>query len=203
MKSKIALLGFAGILIFMLAFIIKPDNNQKIIVIDAGHGGDDPGATFDGKHEKIITENIAANISRLNNKKDLKIILLREGDQSLSVKDRANQINKIKPDLLISIHAGASGNPELNGINAQVSPKNIYYTQSRQLAKEMMAHLEGLPLANGKVIDTERPYIISSVNCPAILLDAGFISNEKDRKYISSEAGQKEIAGRIYQLMNR
>lgn len=201
MKSKISFLILGGAFIFMFAFVLKPDVNQRTIVIDAGHGGDDVGATFDGKHEKDITENIAKYVSALNNEKDLKIILLREGDQSLSVKDRAVRINKIKPDLVLSIHLGAAMDPAMNGVNAQVSPKNAYYNQSKQVAKDLVDQISALPLAKGKVIDTERPYIIKTVNCPAVILDAGFISNEKDRKYISSENGQKEIAEKIYQLI--
>ena len=71
-------------------------NEKMIIVIDAGHGGKDPGAKIDEELESKIVESIAKKIKALNGSEDLKIILLREDDSFVSLSDRVNKINQIR-----------------------------------------------------------------------------------------------------------
>lgn len=201
MKTKLSFLFVAGILTLMLGFTFKPDVSKRVIVIDAGHGGSDGGAKFEGVLEKNLTESIARKIILLNDKSDLEIILLRDGDETISVKDRVTRINNLKPDLVLSIHIGAATNSEQNGVEALVSPENSFYSKSKEVAQDLIKKVSGNELSKGQVVESGRSYLIKSTQCPSLILNTGFLSNEKDRKYISSEDGQNQIAGRIYEVI--
>ncbi|WP_353169439.1 N-acetylmuramoyl-L-alanine amidase [Flavobacterium sp.] len=172
---------------------------QKVIVIDAGHGGKDLGAKIDEELESKIVESIAKKIKALNGSEDLKIILLREDDNFVSLSDRVNKINQIKPDILISLHLNASKNPNEKGVNAFISSQNGFYDKSLEKANQLIENLSNNNLAKGGVKDANL-YIIKNSKCPAVLLEVGYLSNENDKAYITSESGKDEIAKNILAL---
>ena len=78
--------------------------NKKIIVIDAGHGGNDIGATYKGVSEKEIVLNVASQIKKLNDSQDeYEIILTRDSDNYAGLSDRTAMINKLNPEMVISL----------------------------------------------------------------------------------------------------
>ncbi len=173
---------------------------QKVIVIDAGHGGKDPGAKIDEELESKIVESIAKKIKALNGSEDLKIILLREDDSFVSLSDRVNKINQINPDLLISLHLNASKNPNEKGVNAFISSQNGFYDKSLEKANQLIEEISNNILTKGGVKDANL-YIIKNSKCPAVLLEVGFLSNPNDKAYITSESGKDEIAKNILKLL--
>lgn len=173
---------------------------QKVIVIDAGHGGKDPGAKIDEELESKIVESIAKKIKALNGSEDLKIILLREDDSFVSLSDRVNKINQINPDLLISLHLNASKNPNEKGVNAFISSQNGFYDKSLEKANQLIEKISNNNLTKGGVKNANL-YIIKNSKCPAVLLEVGFLSNPNDKAYITSESGKDEIAKNILKLL--
>ncbi len=175
-------------------------NEKMIIVIDAGHGGKDPGAKIDEELESKIVESIAKKIKALNSSEDLKIILLREDDSFLSLSDRVNKINQINPDMLLSLHLNVSKNPNEKGVNAFISSQNGFYEKSLDKANKLIENISNNNLTKGGVKDANL-YIIKNSKCPAILLEVGYLSNENDKAYITSESGKDEIAKNILKLL--
>jgi N-acetylmuramoyl-L-alanine amidase len=173
---------------------------SKTIVIDAGHGGRDSGAVFDGKRESDIVKNIANKINQLNQHNHLSIILLRDTDEFVGLGDRVARVNEINPDFLISLHALASRDTTLSGINAFISRENSFYNQSRDFAQILIDEVSSENLTKGN-INVENFMLIREVECPAVLLEIGFLSNMADRNYISSEKGQIEIATKILEAI--
>lgn len=173
---------------------------QKVIVIDAGHGGKDPGAKIDEELESKIVESIAKKIKALNGSEDLKIILLREDDSFVSLSDRVNKINQINPDLLISLHLNASKNPNEKGVNAFISSQNGFYDKSLEKANQLIENISNNNLTKGGVKNANL-YIIKNSKCPAVLLEVGYLSNANDKAYITSESGKDEIAKNILKLL--
>ena len=87
------------------------------VVIDAAHGGKDYGAVYDEYIEKDIAAVIAGKIKTLNNEnKDIKIHFTRTGDEFMSLNERVEAINKLKPDLVLSLHLNAQ-----NPINTSIT----------------------------------------------------------------------------------
>jgi N-acetylmuramoyl-L-alanine amidase len=169
---------------------------SKTIVIDAGHGGRDPGAVFDGKRESDIVKNIALKIYQLNRHDHIKIVLLRDTDEFVGLADRVTRVNEIQPDFLISLHTLSSRDTTLSGINAFISQGNSFYNQSRDIAQILLEAVSSENLAKG-TISAANLHLIKEVECPAVMLEIGFLSNIADRNFISSEIGQTEIATKI------
>ncbi|CAM4330478.1 N-acetylmuramoyl-L-alanine amidase [Flavobacterium terrigena] len=176
--------------------------NQKIIVIDAGHGGKDHGAKINEELESKIVESLAKKIKALNVNEDFKIILLREDDSFVSLSERVNKINEINPSLVISLHLNASTNIKENGVNAYVSSQNEFYEKSLITANKLIDNISNRNLAKGGVKDANL-YIIKNSKCPAVLLEVGYLSNENDKAYITSENGKNEIANKIFEFLKQ
>ena len=202
MKNKMKFLAVLGILTIFLSFAFKPLNDKKIIVIDAGHGGKDFGAQIGEELEKKIVENIANKISLLNGKSEIEIVLLREDDSFIELSERVARINKINPSLLISLHINASKNLKENGVNAYVSKQNDFYDKSMETAKNLVEKISNEKLAKGEVKDANF-FVIKNSKCPALLLEVGYLSNENDKTYITSESGQNEIANQIFEFIKK
>ena len=202
MKNKMKFLAVLGILTIFLSLAFKPLNDKKVIIIDAGHGGKDFGAQISGEFEKKIVENIANKISLLNGKGEVEIVLLRENDSFIEVSERVTKINSINPSLLISLHINASKNIAENGVSAYVSKQNIFYEKSLESAKTLVEKISNEKLAKGEVKDANL-FLIKNSKCPALLLEVGYLSNENDKTYITSENGQNEIAKKIFEFIKK
>lgn len=177
-------------------------SNKKIIVIDAGHGGIDHGKKVNDVFESKIVESIAKKIKQLNKNNDIEIILLREDDTFIELKERVNKVNAINPHLLISLHINTSQNNNVNGVDAFVSSKNAFYEKSVDAANELIDKISNKNLAKGNVKDASI-FIINNSNCPAITLEIGYLTNDNDREYIKSENGVNEIANRILEFLKQ
>lgn len=196
MKTTIKVLGILSTALLFGLFAFKPPEEKKVVVIDAGHGGHDFGVTIYDIQEKAISEIIAKKIKALNKDSNINIVLLREGDHFMELSERVSIINNLKPDLLISLHVNSSTNAESNGADAFISSKKEFYEKSKENAEKIINGISGENLSKRKV--AEAPfYILKNSNCPAITLEMGFLSNNKDRVYLTSESGQNEIAANI------
>jgi N-acetylmuramoyl-L-alanine amidase len=173
------------------------ENNKKTIVIDAGHGGHDFGTQIDGELESKIVESIAKKIKLLNSKNEIEIILLRDNDTFIGLKERVDAINKINPDLLISLHVNSSNNKEENGAIAYIFSENAFYKKSIKSAEILKNTFNKGEVKNGNF------FIIKNSNCPAVLLELGYLSNENDKEYLTSEIGKNEIANKIFNYLNK
>ena len=189
MKRTTQLLGIA---ILLIAFAFTP-TPKKIVVIDVGHGGNDPGAQVGSALEKEIVMSIARKIQVLNTNTNIEIILSRDQDQFKSLSERTQFINSLNPDLVISLHAGISNNPQLSGADIFISNQNIKKNQSGVLALNLFYSI------NSEKVEIKKAdfYVLKNSLAPAALVELGLLSNNEDRAYLTSEAGQKELAQSI------
>jgi N-acetylmuramoyl-L-alanine amidase len=96
--------------------------SQKTVVIDAGHGGKDPGTVVGIAKEKNVVLDIALKLGKLirQNQKNIKVVFTRDGDYFIPLMDRPQIANKINASLFISIHANYCKSPEVNGTETYV-----------------------------------------------------------------------------------
>lgn len=173
----------------------------KVIEIDPGHGGNQPGAgSGTGVYEKDITYKIALQLKNYLQSAGAEVVFSRDDSSSVpEIEERRLNTIKNDPDMLISIHLDAS---ESRG----VSGSSVYYYKaySGTLAKAIS---ESLPKAvkNGTGHSMPNrgshfyPFCVTRVeNCPAVLVECGFITNSADFKVQNSANGQKYIARGIY-----
>lgn len=113
---------FISLLAFISAEGQKKSPDFKTVVIDAGHGGKDPGTIVGQAREKNIVLDIALKLGKYvqQNHKNIKVVFTRDNDYYVPLMDRAQIANKINADLFISIHANYCDNPTINGTETYV-----------------------------------------------------------------------------------
>lgn len=117
----------------------KEDDRLITIALDAGHGGEDPGARgATGSHEKVITLQIAKKLKeKIDAEPSMRAVLTRDGDYFVPLGTRVNKARKFKADLFISIHADAFTNPAARGSSVfALSEKGATSASARYLAKK-------------------------------------------------------------------
>lgn len=176
-------------------------NKKKIIVIDTGHGGKDLGATKDDLEEKKLLSEITKKIKAMYSDSDVSIHFTRTEDEFISLKDRTEFINSINPDLLISLHINSSKNIDSNGFEIYITDKADLFDKTKILAEKLSLKLSKTQLKSGG-LKTASFMILKNSDCPSMIVELGFISNENDRKFIASEKGQTEIAKNILEFIS-
>ncbi len=233
----------------------------KTVVIDAGHGGKDPGALGKGKgiHEKHIVLAVAKKMGDKIKERypDVKVIYTRSNDTFIGLHERAMVARRNNADLFISIHCNGSSSTEAKGTSVHILGQNsnnkknktdyfernmsvaqrenavivleedyqtkyqsfdpnspesyishqlqwmAYYESSLLFAAEVVDHLIKAPLVPRKlVVDQDIFQVLVEANMPAVLLELAFVTNPAEYKYLSSEAGQDEVAERLFKAFS-
>jgi N-acetylmuramoyl-L-alanine amidase len=181
---------------------INEDKKIKTIVIDAGHGGVDFGASKEGLTEKALTEIISNKIKNRNENEDVKIHFTRTNDSFIDLTERARIVNSYQPDLAISLHFNFNKNIETNGFEIYVSDSSPTSEKSRELANQLAAVISNTTPLKNRGIKVAPFMILKKSECPTMVVELGFLSNEKDKDYVNSEKGQTEIANAILNFVS-
>ena len=174
---------------------------DKIITLDPGHGGSDPGAIgASGLKEKQITLEISMRVKELLEKEGAKVFMTRTTDKDVyapNASDRAelqarvNVAEKHNSDLFLSLHINSSVNKSVGGFSSYYYPKTdndlkIAKTIQDKFAKNFGVDNLGVRQANF--------YVVKRCSMPATLLEMCFISNPKEEKLMKSKWFQKKTA---------
>ena len=179
------------------------------VVVDAGHGGSDPGKIgINGLEEKEVNLAIAQYVEELLEKEKIEVVMTREKDEMLSedsgektkigdMKMRVEQINKEKPLLTVSIHQNSYPQEEIKG--AQV----FYYKHSvegKKLAEILQASFkENLDSENKRVEKADSTYyMLVHTSAPTVIAECGFLSNPTEASLLNSSEYQQKIAEALY-----
>ena len=147
------------------------------ILLDAGHGGYDPGAVANDTREKDITLLIVTMTGNLLKTSGIDVLYTREFDTYVSPSDRLRMINNIKPDAFLSVHCNAVDNETANGIETIYRDKYDY--DLAVCIQNSLVKAEGLR-DRGVKSDVRKLAVLSNLQVPACLCEVGFISNIKD-----------------------
>lgn len=183
----------------------------ETVVIDAGHGGSDPGAVgVNGLYEKTANADIASKLKNLLVAQGYDVVMTRTADEYISLADRVAKTDKVKPDLFVSVHANSHPNANASGSLVLYYDKN--YPQASYPANEAMAALtpESKRLAtlvlqhlvaktgfadNGIV--PSAAYVIRMGQVPSILVETAFLSNASDAARLADDSVRQTIASGI------
>ncbi len=181
--------------------IIKLDK-QFTVIIDAGHGGDDPGASaVDGTTEKDLALSIARKVKALNNNPNINIVLTRESDRFINVVDRANFANASNANLFVSIHMDKAGTAKFTGTTCYIPSKNkLYSKENIMIAKNILDATSEL-FPESKITTRKMGiWVLENVKMPSVLFESGFISNPNDLKLV--KANEEKIANMLLDGIN-
>ena len=171
------------------------------IVIDPGHGGRNPGAVYQGRRESDDALRLAMAVGAILEDNGFDVIYTRTTDAAQSVGQKAAIANEEDADLFISIHRNASDYPgQYNGV------QTLIYDDSgikREIAENINANLEALGFRNAGVDIRPNLVVLSSTRMPALLVEAGFIDNDKDHQLFDSrfQAMAQAIADGIMETL--
>ena len=173
----------------------------KIITLDPGHGGSDPGAIgASGLKEKQITLEIGMRLKELLEKEGAKVYMTRTTDKdvySANASDRAelqarvNVAEKNNSDLFISLHINSSVNKNVGGFSSYYYPKTDYDLKIAQAIQNKFAKNFGV---DNLGVRQANFYVVKRCSMPATLLEMCFISNPKEEKLMKGKWFQKKTA---------
>ena len=164
------------------------------IVIDPGHGGDDPGAvvTFSEKHEADHTLTTALLLKKELEDLGATVILTRDSDKSVSLENRAQLSNREQANAFISLHFDSGPNPNASGTTGYyfaATSENLAQTVNKYIARNLTVKSQGTKFQNFLVLRENKQ--------PSILLELGYLNNPDDNKLIESTEYQENIAKSI------
>ena len=184
--------------------IIRPVSGaEQAIVIDAGHGGHDPGAIgLTGRSEKDVNLDIAIKLAeRLSQQAGLRVFLTRDGDYFVDLYERAQLANELKADLFVSIHANASStNPEANGIETLYFPADAdegVFTSKLFAGIVQKRLISFLRVTDRGIVPRPNLVVLRRTDMPAILVETAFMTNANDMLNLSRSAYRKNTANII------
>ncbi|SCZ81453.1 N-acetylmuramoyl-L-alanine amidase [Acidaminobacter hydrogenoformans] len=174
---------------------------DKIVVIDAGHGGTDPGAVSGGYQEKAINLAMSTYVKALfDNSEDFKVYYTRTSDVNKSLKYRTDLANTLEADIFVSIHNNAMSTPAFEGMETLYMPGgSTEKLSSISIAK--IFHETLLPIvdvADRGLKPRDGLYVIRHTKMPAIILELGFMTNPGDLAKITNPEVQERVARGIY-----
>lgn len=191
---------------FYLA-VLKQKEPPETIVLDAGHGGSDPGKIGCNQIlEKNINLAITLKCKALLEKQNVRVILTRNTDEGLyedtdtnkkasDMKKRRFLMEQEDVALAVSIHQNSYPSEQVFG--AQV----FYYTSSEQgklLANNIQTSLQAVNPENKRQIKASNDYyILKAANCPVVICECGFLSNPEECAKLNSEEYQEKVAKAI------
>lgn len=180
---------------------------QKIIVIDAGHGGEDGGAVDNGILEKNINLSISQKLRDMLTAAGCKVVMTRDTDISIydsgsstvrekKVSDMHNRLeiaNSSENNILISIHQNKFTEPQYSGTQIFYSPNN---PKSAVLAEKIRLSVTGLlqPQNKRELKEENTVYILKNSEVPAVIVECGFLSNAEEAEKLSDNEYQTKMA---------
>lgn len=197
---------FFLILVCFLSFPIVNAHlplSGKVIYIDPGHGGVDPGSVVDDIYEKNINLSISKYLEKELIQYGASTFLTRDGDYDLGSPNvtyrkksdfdqRIKKINQSKADLYVSIHLNVLSNtkyygPQVFYLKNDEKSKKIAESLQQFLNERVGSHREIKPIPSST-------YMYSKLNVPGILVECGFLSNYNERKKLITDSYQQEFA---------
>ncbi len=172
------------------------DSGRKVVVIDPGHGGSDPGtSSITNKHEKDFTLKLSLKVQALLLKEpNIKVVMTRDSDVYPTRSERVQLANQLNADVFVSIH----GNSVLSA--PQVNGTETYYYQrssSKDLANVIHKYLIKAIGLRDRGVKNGSLQVIRETTMPAVLLEIGFLSNSAEEKLLQSDDIQNKAAQAI------
>lgn len=191
-----------------MSSVLSSSLKNRVIVIDPGHGGADPGAQNSGLKEKDINLDISLRLRESLESKGCNVILTREEDKDFylpgfvlgrmakrsELDKRINMATENNADLFISIHTNSFPRPNTYGMETYYHLKSL---SGKALAELIQQQLTQLQADNKRKSKAGDYYLINQSKMPAVIVEVGFISNPRERNLLLSNNYRDSIAAAI------
>ena len=185
---------------------------NKVVYLDAGHGGYDPGASYFGISEKSLTLAIQSRVKAKLESEGYQVVTTRTSDTYVDLTDRSRAANASESDIFVSIHINASGSSATQGIetyyyqpyaeypsriNATYHANPTRLSMSDTLANAIQSSLINATGAQNQGVKRQTFAVLRETTAPAVLLELGFLSNPQEAARLSTSAYQETLANAI------
>ena len=185
---------------------------NKVVYLDAGHGGYDPGASYFGISEKSLTLAIQSRVKAKLESEGYQVVTTRTSDTYVDLTDRSRAANASESDIFVSIHINASGSSDVQGIetyyyqpfaeypsriNAAYHANPTRLSMSDTLANAIQSSLINATGAQNQGVKRRTFAVLRETTAPAVLLELGFLSNPQEAPRLNSSAYQETLANAI------
>lgn len=220
-KSNLYSAGVRIELDSVYAYVIYEDNNyyyidlrkpsevyDKVLVIDAGHGGKDVGALSKGDkyYEKNINVGVLQELKKLLDKENIKVYYTRTSDNTVFLRPRVSLANAVDCDYFISIHCNSSVVAYPNGTEVLYYDTNFKDVKSYDLANLFSDEIaKNISLKQRGIVKKANKdiYIMDKSLVPTILIEVGYLSNKNDMDYLSKQENRLAVAQGIFKGIMR
>ncbi|TCI48877.1 cell wall hydrolase [Exiguobacterium sp. SH3S2] len=175
----------------------KPSaSSGAVIILDAGHGGTDPGAVRSSLYEKTVVLDVTKRTEAyLRSKYGYEVRLTRSTDVYLTLNQRVQAARNLRGDLFVSLHTNAATTSAANGVETFYSTSSAHSAKSRVLATNIQSNLMGeMSGMRNRGVKTANYYVITYNTMPSALVELGFISSPQDIVHLRSEASRQRMA---------
>lgn len=185
---------------------------NKVVYLDAGHGGYDPGASYFGISEKSLTLAIQSRVKAKLEAEGYQVVTTRTSDTYVDLTDRSRAANASESDIFVSIHINASGSSAAQGIetyyyqpyaeypsriNATYHANPTRLSMSDTLANAIQSSLINATGAQNQGVKRRTFAVLRETTAPAVLLELGFLSNPQEAARLNTSSYQETLANAI------
>lgn len=193
----IALFALCAALLVTTAAAERKPLYGRLIAIDPGHGGEDRGVCYFPADlmEKEINLDVAHRLASALEAQGARVMLTRQEDVFVSLDDRAAAANEAGAELLLSIHTNRiPGHPECFGAQTFYHPAS---EESRRLAELLQEELLKVDPENYRSALSGDYRVLRLARMPAVIVEIGFLTNERDRELIATAAYRERIVSAV------
>jgi N-acetylmuramoyl-L-alanine amidase len=173
---------------------VKP--GAKIVLIDPGHGGRDPGAVGrGGLQEKRVVLPVSLRVVEELRRRGINAKLTRSSDQTIDLAPRVRKAEGLNADIFVSIHANAISlsRPEVNGL------ETFYYQTGARLARSIHRRILQSASVRDRRVRQARFYVLRKSSMPAALVELGYVTGSTDAPRLATKSHQDQLAVAIAQ----
>jgi len=180
---------------------------SKIIVLDAGHGGIDPGASKNGIKEKDLNFTILNTYTKdIFALSDIKVYFTRETDVKIDLYERAAFASKINADMFISLHMNANNSSSVKGTEVFYSAENnntsVTGFNSALLAKTLANNISAEISTKNRGASKSDFVVVKYNTVPAVLIELGYMTNSSELEKLKNSGYQQKTAEAIYNTVS-
>lgn len=158
---------------------------MPLIVLDAGHGGANPGAVYEGRQEKDDALSLTLAVGRILEDRGVDVYYTRTTDIYESPAQKAQEGNQVGADYFVSIHRNSSPYPnQYSGVESLVYDR---YGAAAQMAYNINQQLEAVGFLNQGVNERTNLVVLNRTQMPAVLVEVGFINTDADNQLFDAQ----------------
>ncbi|MFJ6210746.1 N-acetylmuramoyl-L-alanine amidase [Lysinibacillus sp. NPDC092081] len=172
---------------------------DRIIILDPGHGGKDPGTVVGSNSEKAITLKVGTIVKQKLEAAGAKVYMTRTGDTYPSLQDRVDFTNANYGEIFVSIHVNSAANTSAQGTETYYAiSTGDMYQEDIDLATFVNNQIVNNLNMKNRGVKEEQYYVIRNTIIPAILAELGFLTNDEDRAKMTDDQYVELFAESIY-----